>query len=375
MYCTRTLPRVPYEDFMEDSDDIAKDLDDDGFSFSKSYSKKGVFGYSRKQKTPQRVIKKEAIHGQYMTSNDPRCYVDPINKSCRLVPFNVIMDNINDLSVIFKEGEEGVNTLVPNYDQSSSDIMTNFGFPNEVTFSLKDISKMSEETLYDELQKVEENLSQVSPNETIGKDFVIVPPYDENIKESISIQQNVMTFDWKKFGANAQFDVIVMDPPWPISVAATTRGVSLGYDIMEIDQIAAMPIDLVQSNGFLIMWVVASTLADGINMMKKWGYKIVNYGNWIKTSITGQTVPSNGYFLQHCKETYIVGKKGKVLDDFNIKEFEDAILCPRGRQSHKPEKLYEFVEKMFPDGLFLEIFARGHNLREGWVSLGLEVPN
>ena len=136
-----------------------------------------------------------------------------------------------------------------------------------------------------------------------------------------------------------------------------------------------MPIPLVQQDGYLIMWIIASTVQDSVNMLTKWGYDIVSFGNWIKISTYGRDWPSNGYFFQHCKETYLVAKKGRAPETFNPKMFEDAIYCGRGRQSHKPDKLYEVIEKMFPNAMYLEIFARAHNLRENWVSIGLEIPN
>ena len=37
------------------------------------------------------------------------------------------------------------------------------------------------------------------------------------------------SFDWDKLGAQCQFDVIMMDPPWQLATAAPTRGVALGY--------------------------------------------------------------------------------------------------------------------------------------------------
>jgi N6-adenosine-specific RNA methylase IME4 len=42
------------------------------------------------------------------------------------------------------------------------------------------------------------------------------------------------------------------------------------------------------------------------------------------------------------------------------------------RTTQKPFQLYEFIEKCFPGGPFIEIFARRHNAREGWLSIGNE---
>ena len=65
----------------------------------------------------------------------------------------------------------------------------------------------------------------------------------------------------------------------------------------------------------------------------------------------------------------------KKYDNLNPEKFKDLIISPRNiRQSHKPNEIYDIIENVFPDGIYLEIFARAHNLRKSWVSLGLEVP-
>lgn len=45
----------------------------------------------------------------------------------------------------------------------------------------------------------------------------------------------------------------------------------------------------------------------------------------------------------------------------------------RRGQSQKPEQVYEIIEKLVPNGNYLEIFARRNNLRNFWVSVGLEL--
>ena len=172
------------------------------------------------------------------------------------------------------------------------------------------------------------------------------------------------------------FDVILMDPPWKIQdFKNPTRGLALDYEQMNDNDIGAMNIEVLQKNGFIFMWVVASKVPLATTFFSKWGYRIVTYINWVKTTKNGLYSPSNGHYLQHAKETCIVGIKGYGFDGMRHEYFTDLIVCPRNvRQSHKPVELYEMIEKMFPYGMYLEIFARAHNLRDGWVSVGLEVP-
>ena len=42
--------------------------------------------------------------------------------------------------------------------------------------------------------------------------------------------------------------------------------------------------------------------------------------------------------------------------------------------SRKPDEIYELIERMKPGGRKLELFARPHNRRKGWISLGNQLP-
>ena len=42
-------------------------------------------------------------------------------------------------------------------------------------------------------------------------------------------------------------------------------------------------------------------------------------------------------------------------------------------QSQKPEEIYELIERLVPNGRYLEIFGRKNNLRDFWVTIGNEV--
>lgn len=211
-------------------------------------------------------------------------------------------------------------------------------------------------------------------NVKISKGTVVIP-FRSDLCNSFSIKANILYFDWKKLGEAIQFDVILMDPPWPVTNPKMTRGVEISYDMMPETDIASIPLNLIQKDGYLLMWVIAKEFTVGLQMMTMWGYEIVNHLNWIKISKKGKYHPSNGYYIMHAKETLLIGLKGKGIPLLDAEKFEDLIIQPRNlRQSHKPDGLYKLIEDAFPGGRFLEIFARPHNLRSGWVSLGNELP-
>jgi len=92
---------------------------------------------------------------------------------------------------------------------------------------------------------------------------------------------------------------------------------------------------------------------------------------WIKQTVNGKIAKGHGYYLQHTKETCLVGVKGNP--PYNKSVFSDVIFSRRRGQSQKPEEIYEIIERLVPNGHYLEIFGRRNNLRNYWVTIGNEI--
>ena len=45
--------------------------------------------------------------------------------------------------------------------------------------------------------------------------------------------------------------------------------------------------------------------------MKKWKYEVVDSVAWTKSTVNMKIAKGHGFYLQHAKETCIVGVKGK----------------------------------------------------------------
>ena len=80
--------------------------------------------------------------------------------------------------------------------------------------------------------------------------------------DSVPLRADIRTFDWERL-AKAQreltgrlFDVIMMDPPWQLATANPTRGVAIAYEQLGDDVIRLMPLDLIQTDGYLFLWVI-----------------------------------------------------------------------------------------------------------------------
>ncbi|CAG8647722.1 3088_t:CDS:2, partial [Paraglomus occultum] len=165
----------------------------------------------------------------------------------------------------------------------------------------------------------------------------------------IPIKANVLTFEWDELAKACQFDVILMDPPWQLATHAPTRGVAIAYQQLPDVCIEEMPIQKLQENGFIFIWVINNKYAKAFEMMRKWGYTYVDDITWVKQTVNRRVAKGHGFYLQHAKETCLVGKKGEDPPGCQHSILSDVIYSERRGQSQKPEELYEMIEGLVPN--------------------------
>lgn len=52
----------------------------------------------------------------------------------------------------------------------------------------------------------------------------------------------------------------------------------------------------------------------------------------------------------------------------------DVIVAEARETSRKPDEIYDMIERLCPGARKIEIFGRKHNIREGWVTVGNQLP-
>jgi mRNA (2'-O-methyladenosine-N6-)-methyltransferase len=119
--------------------------------------------------------------------------------------------------------------------------------------------------------------------------------------------------------------------------------------------------------------VINAKYRFALDVFDKFGYKMVDEIAWVKQTVNGKIAKGHGFYLQHAKETCLIGVKGDVRNKayFNINS--DVIFSQRRGQSQKPEEIYDIAEALVPNGYYLEIFGRRNNLHNGWVTIGNEL--
>lgn len=176
------------------------------------------------------------------------------------------------------------------------------------------------------------------------------------------IQCDVRKFDLSLLG---KFSAVIADPAWNIHM-------HLPYGTCNDTELLNLPLNILQDEGILLLWVTGRAIELGKESLKKWGYKVINEISWVKTNQLGRTIVTGrtGHWLNHSKEHLLLGLKGDP-EWLNRNIDLDIIVSPTRETSRKPDEVYGIVERLVGSkSRKLEIFGRVHNLRPGWITIG-----
>lgn len=184
--------------------------------------------------------------------------------------------------------------------------------------------------------------------------------HDMKIKPKQWINCDLRTFDFTVLG---ECECIMLDPPWDIHM-------TLPYGTLKDKEMKSLRVDLLQKKGLIFLWVTGRAMELGRECLKIWGYQQIEEIVWIKTNQLQRIIRTGrtGHWLNHSKEHCLVGIKGHPVVNRNVDC--DVIVSKVRETSRKPDEIYGMIERMFPGGRKVELFARPHNRMPGWISLG-----
>lgn len=167
-----------------------------------------------------------------------------------------------------------------------------------------------------------------------------------------------------------QFDIVYADPPWSYSNTGFSMSANKQYETESTKDIALYADkdgkrvqEIFAENAVLFLWVTNPLLEDGISVMKSWGFDYKTNFVWIKSNHTA------GFYVFGKHEILLIGVKGgKMLPET---KYKSVIEGKNLIHSKKPDVVYDIIEKMYPNGKYVELFAR--NKRDGWESWGNEI--
>jgi N6-adenosine-specific RNA methylase IME4 len=195
------------------------------------------------------------------------------------------------------------------------------------------------------------------------------------------------------------YDLIMADPPWPVKMRSPKgekKSAAAQYGLMSFEEIAALPIGaLAAKNSAMFLWLPSNMPVHGGDpdrhyrdhdaarsrvgeCVKKWGFRFVFQGAWIKRTVTGKLGFGTGYRNRNACDPWWVCIKGdpktpgatRLRNVIESMADENAFNGLRRRHSEKPEEAFEWCERLWPHARKLELFSRRN--RPGWTSWGYE---
>lgn len=177
-------------------------------------------------------------------------------------------------------------------------------------------------------------------------------------------------------GLGGRFGTILVDPPWRFAnrtgkMAPEHRRLRR-YSTMSLDEIMGLPVsEHVREKGHLYLWCPNALLAEGLAVMKAWGFTYKTNIVWYKTRKDGGPDGRGvGFYFRNVTELLLFGVKGSLRTLAHGRRQVNIIVSRKQEHSRKPDQLYQIIERCSP-GPYLELFAR--NRIPGWAVWGDEV--
>jgi N6-adenosine-specific RNA methylase IME4 len=181
----------------------------------------------------------------------------------------------------------------------------------------------------------------------------------------------------KEHKPQPKFGTILADPPWQFmnrtgKMAPEHRRLHR-YKTMKLDEICAVPVPSVAADqSHLYLWVPNALLAEGLAVMRAWGFTYKTNIVWYKVRKDGGPDGRGvGFYFRNVTELLLFGTRGRLRTLAPGRREVNVVVSRKQDHSRKPRQVYEIIERCSP-GPFLELFARDH--RRGWTQWGDEVP-
>jgi len=162
-----------------------------------------------------------------------------------------------------------------------------------------------------------------------------------------------------------QYEVIVMDPPWPYGTEydPDSRRVASPYKELPLEQLQLFKLPAAD-NCVLWLWTTHRFLHDAIHLIETWNFEYKLSFVWDKEKM------GTGAWLRCQAEFCLLAIKGKSR--WNLTNERDLLRIAKRKHSTKPDEFYSMVEKLCPtNGKRADIFSRKN--RPGWKSYGDEI--
>lgn len=174
-----------------------------------------------------------------------------------------------------------------------------------------------------------------------------------------------------------KFGTILADPPWQFlnrtGKMAPEHKRLARYATLTLEEIKAIPVALVaEDKSHLYLWVPNALLAEGLDVMRAWGFTYKSNLVWHKIRKDGGSDGRGvGFYFRNVTELILFGVRGSLRTLAPGRRQVNYLCSQKREHSRKPDELYPIIEQCSP-GPYLELFARLKH--PGWHQWGNEVP-
>jgi N6-adenosine-specific RNA methylase IME4 len=172
-----------------------------------------------------------------------------------------------------------------------------------------------------------------------------------------------------------RYTTVLADPPWRFQnrtgKMAPEHQRLLRYPTMSLEDICGMPVSGVAAeNAHLYLWVPNALLAEGLEVMRSWGFTYKSNIVWYKVRKDGGPDGRGvGFYFRNVTELVLFGVRGQMRTLAPGRRQTNIVVAQKREHSRKPDEIYDIVEACSP-GPYLELFARF--CRDGWDQWGNE---
>ena len=170
-----------------------------------------------------------------------------------------------------------------------------------------------------------------------------------------------------------RFSTILADPPWRFSnrtgKMAPEHKRLVRYPTMSLKEIMELPIpQMTMPKCHLYLWVPNALILEGLEVMRRWGFKYKTNLVWYKIRKDGGPDGRGvGFYFRNVTELVLFGVRGSMRTLAPGRTQVNILSTRKREHSRKPDELYDIIERcsLRP---YLELFARYHRI--GWSQLG-----
>ena len=238
---------------------------------------------------------------------------------------------------------------------------------NDSTFSMEDEGISKNESSNARLVSKEAELVTQAIEELKQDDKKVVTPNAvvslvRNKKRKIRVEETEQPV------LDGIYRVIYADPPWQYNADFMDKygHAKSHYSTMSIEELCELSVsDIRADDCVLFMWTTSPKLEQAFQVIKAWGFKY-------KTSFVWDKMKHNfGYYNSVRHEFLLIAGHGSSTPD--VKELHDSVISIERNDKHseKPEYFRELIDKLYPTGNRVELFAR--KKVDGWDTWGAEV--